>query len=409
MIKTIAITWELGGGLGHLSTFLPLITALQKENYRIVFIVRDVSRIELLFPESHLEFLQAPVWSPRLSKQPGELNFVETLFHLGYLKPNGLIGLVKAWKNLFDIIRPDLLIADHSPTALLAARSLNIPKILFGNSFTVLPSVSPTPEYRFLEHQRSKDSIDRSKARLVKSEKLIIENCNKAMKAIGAPPIKNFYEIYQVSHSFLTTDKQLDVYQRESKANTEFIGVIQSKSIGTDHVHWPYGSTAPKGFIYLKQEYRFLEAVLSACQSSEAQFLIYIDRLSHTLMQRYSSKKMTFSDKPYQIDTIRNQCDFAILHGGNLLEAFLEVGKPLLMLPMQMEQTMSDYRVKAAKAGVVFTQEDSPDDLILYVEQLINERSYRDAAKVLSRNMGKIEATERIKRVVDKVDALLIQ
>ena len=119
-MKTIAIAWELGGGLGHLSTFLPLINALQEQDYRVVFIVRDVSRIELVYPNNCLEFVQAPIWAPRLSKRVKELNFVETLFHLGYLKSQGLIGLVKAWKNLFTLIKPDLLIADHSPTALLA-------------------------------------------------------------------------------------------------------------------------------------------------------------------------------------------------------------------------------------------------------------------------------------------------
>lgn len=65
------------------------------------------------------------------------------LLNLGYRHVDELQASVRAWKNLFAMLQPDLLVCDHSPTALLVARGMPIPK------FAIAPQ-PVIPVFRFV-------------------------------------------------------------------------------------------------------------------------------------------------------------------------------------------------------------------------------------------------------------------
>jgi hypothetical protein len=46
----------------------------------------------------------------------------------GYLDASRSTAMIKAWTGLMSLIAPDLIIANHAPTALIAARVLGIPR-----------------------------------------------------------------------------------------------------------------------------------------------------------------------------------------------------------------------------------------------------------------------------------------
>src|SRR5690606_4495882 len=86
--------------------------------------------------------VQAPVWwEPSLpSERPyGAASYADVLAMFGYASREGLGALVAAWDNLFAAFMPDLVVADHAPTALVAAAGA-IPAVAIGNGFTLPPA-----------------------------------------------------------------------------------------------------------------------------------------------------------------------------------------------------------------------------------------------------------------------------
>jgi hypothetical protein len=148
-VASIVFAWELGGDLGHLSGFLPLATALRQKGHDVAFVLRDLIHAESLVVSQGFPVFQAPVFTGTITGL-GEapLNYSGILLRNGYVYQSLLSGLVAAWSNLFRLLKPTLLIADHSPVALFAARTLGIQSTPLGTGFCAPPNVHPLPNLR---------------------------------------------------------------------------------------------------------------------------------------------------------------------------------------------------------------------------------------------------------------------
>ena len=123
-MSTIVFAWELGGDYGHLSRLLPIALELRQRGHTPVFLVRDLLGAETLLTPHGIAALQAPLWLGRVNGLPEPIGYPEMLMRFGYLNAQALTGVCRAWRHLFALLKPDLLVLDHAPTALLASLSL---------------------------------------------------------------------------------------------------------------------------------------------------------------------------------------------------------------------------------------------------------------------------------------------
>lgn len=145
---TIAFAWELGANLGHLSRGSPLAQRLQAQGFRTIFAVRDIALAHSLPTAAHVDFVAAPRYKGAYRSARPPINYSELLAECGYLDPLALRALVRAWIGLWRTIDPAVVVIDHSPTALLAARVLRVPAVLIGTGFTIPPGAGPMPSMR---------------------------------------------------------------------------------------------------------------------------------------------------------------------------------------------------------------------------------------------------------------------
>jgi hypothetical protein len=116
----------------------------------------DLFGRELLFPRAEdiigrhgITMLQAPIWQGALLDPPHPpISYTEILFFYGYLDASRLTAMISAWISLISLIEPDIIIADHAPTALIAARVLGIPRTTMGPGFFLPPDTAPLPSMR---------------------------------------------------------------------------------------------------------------------------------------------------------------------------------------------------------------------------------------------------------------------
>jgi hypothetical protein len=183
IMSTILLTWELGGGLGHLANLAPLARRLAERGHRVVVALRDLSRAWQVFGEIDVFCLQSPV----KTRNDGERiepprTFAHILHNVGFGDFNELWSMTAAWRNLYDYVRPDAIIFDHSPTALLAARGYPARRILIGAGFFWPLDQCPLPDLR--------PWLGTPGERLASDEKFVLANVNLALQYWQQPPLE---------------------------------------------------------------------------------------------------------------------------------------------------------------------------------------------------------------------------
>ncbi len=357
----IIFTWELGHGLGHIQSILPLAEKMQSRGHEVICVVKYVADAEKLLGQYCTKILQAPAWLTIQNPLPDTVNYAETLFNHGYLVKEKLFDMVKAWCNIFESIKPDLIIANHSPTALIASRMTEAKVIHYGTGFASPPRQSPMP---------SLIPWVKIPAKLMQySENKCLQTINNVLAQLEAPLLNELGDIFEVDADILTTFQELDHYQTRGPA--QYWGVVLSKSSGVQPV-WPEIAGLKKIFAYLKPSYPDFGQVLSDLQQIDAAIIVYSPNLSTEQKNKYQTAKLRISDKPLNIHRVCRESDLILCHAGHgrVGDALLH-GKPLVLLPenRELEQVLTALNVLKINAGKVIYTNDKKKDYRSIVER----------------------------------------
>lgn len=386
-----------GADLGHINRFLSVALRLRDQGHRQVMLLRDITRAESILGEHGLEFFQAPVWLTQIQGLPPDINFTETLYRFGYLYPDGLMSMATAWRNAWKLLQPQLMIFDHAPSALLAARRLGIPRVLIGNSFGIPPLVRPLPRFRWW----TDGLVDQT--RLAETEARATRNSNAVLMRLGAPPITQVSDLFQAEATLICGRPALDVYGE--RKHGEYIGPINNVTSGVNPI-WPPGEN-PRIFAYLKPQYKHFDALLNAIKSSKARYLIYAPGIPEALVKRYQSSHVSFSAAPLRMEEVVRTCNALICHAGGMTDIALEASKPILLLPTQMEQTMTSHRAEALGAGIVMPLDGNPGALPKLIKRLLEDGQLSVRAAEYAASLPFTDQSNAVDRVVDTCQTLL--
>ena len=171
------LAWELGGGLGHSAPLGQIARQLLILGHHVDFVLKDLSTAQAalgdVFTHPNVRVWQAPIWQAPYLPPRHPICYAELLFAVGYLDARRLLGLVHGWRSLFQIIAPDFLLTDHSPTALLAARGFRFRRGNAGSGFLVPPLETPIPAFAEWEAPDPQ--------RLIAAERIALATCNAVL------------------------------------------------------------------------------------------------------------------------------------------------------------------------------------------------------------------------------------
>jgi hypothetical protein len=321
-MATILLTWELGGGLGHLVNLFPLAKGLFERGHRVVAALRDLSRAESVFHGIDVKYLQAPaITRPVFQIIEPVRNFAHLLFNNGFCDAAELKIMAQAWRNLYEYVRPDLIVFDHSPTALLAARACGAKKALIGTGF-----FCPLDEYPLSD---LRPWLGNAGERPRQDEDYVLGNANQVLVAWGLKPLKCLAKLYhEVDENFLVTLPEFDHYG--VRYGARYWGAWPN--VGGKKPLWPAGP-GKRIYAYLKP-FPALSELLTALNNYGCPTIVYGDGLDVAMLRsQFSSGTILFERERLDLAQVGRECDFAVLNGnhGTTLSLLL-AGRPTLQI-----------------------------------------------------------------------------
>ncbi|TWU49475.1 hypothetical protein Poly59_40900 [Rubripirellula reticaptiva] len=365
------MTWELGSGLGHLLPLRVLSEQLVTAGHEVALVCRGASQLDQSLIAGPFTIIDAPVFSSTEDSGYREAsNFAHTLMDDGFLVAGELAERCQLWRNLFDELKPDCVLFDHSPIALLAAQGLGFATATLGTGFCCPPDAERLPNWR--------PWLDRTDDECHAAEQLVTANINHALCLFEQPEIRTIGELYyRVDRQFHQTYPELDHFPDRIGAN--YVGIVPVD--GGEMPKWPL-SLGKRIFAYLKQS-PWAEKVIKNLAMLGMPTLVYGPTLDAGVVEFYETNypAISFARSPLCIEHVTKQCDIAVHHGTHgVSAAVLLAGKPSVLFPIALEQRITCVNIHKMGAGRLANPFREAEVLDAIHDVLVNESYLRNAA-----------------------------
>lgn len=364
--RTVLCTWEIGGELGHISRLSAIVQALESEGYQVVVALKDLSRAHSFFCATSAILLQAPVWLPRISMQRPIACLADSMLLLGYLEPDPLDCLVQAWTGLVDLVQPDLVVFDYSPTAMLALLDRAIPKILVGTGFSDPVPGAPIADWR---PYQSRDGL------VPRQEQRVLDVINEVCRRRSQRPLQCLADLFAVDRVLITNLREIDCYGTRRDARY----CLAAGPTRAPPVRFPPGR--PRIVAYLKPAYPQFGLLLNALAHCDASVFVVCPQGPVEQLRPFASERFSFSTEVVDLSTALAQADLFIGHGnaGSMRES-LVAGTPVMVLPIQLEQLLTGKKLQELGVGRLVERVQSEVALVALIETTLAQRQVLKAA-----------------------------
>lgn len=384
----IVFAWELGGHTGHVTTLMPIARALQSSGHQTRFLLRELKAGADLAGAAEIARAAAPIWvGPGCFANP--LNFGQILHNFGYQYPASVRQLIDAWRE--RLAGADAVVANVAPAAHLAALTLGIPSFEISQGFHVPPPTMPSPPLRHWEPA--------PRAALEAGDRAILTSMNATLAAHGVAPLATIGDLF-AGRAMLLTYPELDIYPERGPA--DYYGVPKSGE-GDSAPEWPAGR-GPRVFGYLYNYFAGLDPLLAALERAQARTLLLCRGAHPDLVRKYAGSSVRVLDEPMSVSRVLPQADLVVCHGSHQMTAqSLLAGKPLIMVPTQLEQFLITWRV--VRSGAALGIDPSvPDADYLKAFDALGTGRYGSAARAFAQRYADHDADAALATMVQRVE-----
>ncbi|MBC2731588.1 hypothetical protein [Thiobacillus sp.] len=390
----ILFAWEIGGNLGHIAKYLPLLRLLRQRGHELLFASKEIELAQHLLAPEGIAHVQAPLVTRFTGRIREPASFADILAEIGFADTNALAALLSGWRNLFDLFKPDVLVAEYAPAAQFAARLYGVPCLNLSTGFEHPPDVQPFPLFR--------PWLKLSTEALLKKEAKLLDVANTVLTRQGIAPMSRLQDVLKTDLSLLTTLPELDHYGARKRAS--YIGPMFTLADGLTQ-NWA-GHPGPRIFAYLRP-YPELPYMLDALSDSNASVLAVVPGIGIERAATYSNERLHIFGEQLKLAPLLPDMDLAITHGGHgLAGAFLLHGVPMLTIPTNIEQYMLSGRLTQLGVGKQVTSDRVKFDFTSSIAQIVEAPSCREQARVISKKYAGYDADRMVSRVANTIERL---
>lgn len=392
--------WEIGNNASHLARLAEVARAMHRKKAVLFFAVQQPAALRPHLDGMRYELFQAPHVKSRTRGAP--LIYPDMLRGWGYEDAKILAGQIVAWRSLYMAIKPDVLIVQNAPTALLAARPFKFRKVAIGTGFDIPQLSQPMPLLTYWE--KIDDTV------LERREGAVLHTINEALEDLNLAKLKSFAEMMKVHKEYLTVFEELDHYPGRNagtvtKAN--YTGPFYNMEAGKS-VSWNKGE-GRRILACLRPDLKAAGICLQALRSAPKTYDIIVSApgLAEKNIRKLEKPNVRIFNEPVRLDKLLKKCDAAIGHATTALSsAFLMGGVPQLMLPVDIEQLMFARAIGRQKAGLGLAGAFKTEDTIVTLRKLCEKPDYKKGAAALAAKYKEFDPAALAGTIAGDIDRL---
>ncbi|HSW39203.1 MAG TPA: nucleotide disphospho-sugar-binding domain-containing protein [Acidobacteriota bacterium] len=331
---TVLVGYEYGLGLGHLARTLPVARALKARGHEVIYFLYNPSEIAAVLNEEALPLLPVTGMKaeiPGMTHTPAFNAYSDFMAMAGFYSREQLRVALNIWQTIFEYVRPDLIVCDHSPFCCLAAFG-RIPVIQLGDGFT-LPPV----------HEAWFPLIRGQAARV--DQEFIFDNMRAVQKHCRRKIPEAITEPFQTAARLLCTLPEIDHYaigRRDPVAGPPERDCFFPEPFPEEK----------RIFAYLKKDYRYLDDIIAAICRIALPCDIVINGLPGVRASWRRNEAVKFYDTPQPVGDLLRKASVVLHHGGNGLScAALSMGRMQLVAPAWQESELTAEALSRIGAG----------------------------------------------------------
>lgn len=391
----LCYAWELGAGLGHVGPFMPLASALRDRGHDVHWAVTRPSDVAGLLAQAGFGCVSAPVpvESPGLAPP---LSYGDILLRFGYGDAPTLLERVHRWRDIFSATGAHLVVADHAPTAVLAARTLGLPVFMFSTGFSAPPARHPLPNMRPWSPV--------SMSILTAIDEQARAGVNAVLAHCGCAPIARLAELFSVAETALVTYPELDHYP--DRGPFAYWGALPEMGGGRS-IQWR-DSSRPRWFVYLRRQIPGHLAVLDALEAIGDSAAVFFPDAPDLLVARFAPTSIQIYREPLDLAQMVQDVDAAVSYASvQTTTRFLLAGKPLLLLPSHLERFMLAMRVAEMGAGRLVHPEHPAPNFRSLLTELMQSEGYRANAQAFAHKYRAFDQHRVLANLTRRIESLL--
>ena len=396
-MSNILFAWELGGGYGHLDNMFSIGNQLEISGHIVNYVVRDLPRAELRTSSQNLKVFQSPYFLNQNPQKTSAINFSDILLRCGYSNPVELAGLIRGWIHLIQLIQPEIILVDHAPGAILAAKILNIAICNAATGFVFPPNTTPLPGF----HNQNNISLQQLKDK----DEQVVQSINTVIKNYSGEPLGNISQLFDIEHSFMCTFSELDHYG--ARPDTDYCGSIYS-TFGESFPAWQQDSKKKKIFLYLSAAHPLFKSIVEQLRNSPYQVLLHPRDMKWKHNEQTIDQSLFISPRPINMDIVTEHADLVICHGGHATSsAVLLSGIPLIIIPQQVEQQVFANRLTSQNLAVHFNTNLKNINWIDIIEQKLHDEVLKNNVQIFSKKYKNFKVAKACQHVVQGLERIL--
>jgi UDP:flavonoid glycosyltransferase YjiC (YdhE family) len=202
----------------------------------------------------------------------------------------------------------------------------------------------------------------------------------------------------------LLTYPELDIYPE--RGPSDYYGITDSGE-GKAVPDWPLGA-GPRLFAYLYSYFKGLDALLAAIAARKQPALVFCRGIDVKLKEKYEGSSIRFSAEAMSVSRVLPGADMVVCHASHQMTAqALLAGKPVLLLPTQLEQFLIMRRLVRFGAGLGIAPEVPNADYAVALKALAENEEYAARAREFAQRYAGHSRDAALATMVARIEAAL--